>query len=79
MLTYPLLDGIGITAGEHMENLQGADSKENWLWRTYGQGIMDAKKLQPDRKFRLIHRYHQTAQSKEIPSMRSRTTRTPLN
>jgi hypothetical protein len=57
------LDGIGITAGEHMEELKGADSKENWLWKTYGQGILDAKKLQPDRKFRLIQRYHQTGQS----------------
>lgn len=63
VLTYPQLDGIGMTAGEHMEELKGADSKENWLWKTYGQGIMDAKKLEPDRKFLLIHRYHQTAQS----------------
>ena len=63
VLTYPLLDGIGITAGEHMEDLKGADSKENWLWKTYGQGILDAKKLQPERRFRLIHRYHQTGQS----------------
>ncbi len=63
VLTYPLLDGIGITAGEHMEELKGDDSKENWLWKTYGQGILDAKKLQPERKFRLIHRYHQTGQS----------------
>jgi hypothetical protein len=63
VLTYPDLDGIGMTAGEHMEELKGADSRENWLWRTYGRGIMDAKKLQPDRKFRLIHRYHQTVQS----------------
>ena len=32
VLTYPLLDGIGMTAGEHMENLKGRrPSKENWL------------------------------------------------
>jgi hypothetical protein len=70
VLTYPLLDGIGITAGEHMEELKGADSKENWLWRTYGQGILDAKKLQPDRQFRLIHRYHQTAQSEILEAFK---------
>jgi hypothetical protein len=70
VLTYPLLDGIGITAGEQMENLKGADSKESWLWRTYGEGIMDAKKLQPGRKFRLIHRYHQTAQSEILDAFK---------
>jgi hypothetical protein len=70
VLTYPLLDGIGITAGEHMEDLKGADSKENWLWKTYGQGILDAKKLEPDRKFRLIHRYHQTAQSEILDAFK---------
>jgi hypothetical protein len=70
VLTYPLLDGIGITAGEQMQNLKGADSKENWLWRTYGQGIMDARKLQPDRKFRFIHRYHQTAQSEILDAFK---------
>ncbi len=73
VLTYPLLDGIGITAGEHMEELKGADSKENWLWKTYGQGILDAKKLQPDRKFRLIHRYHQTVQSEILDAFKDYT------
>jgi hypothetical protein len=58
VLTYPDLDGIGITAGEQM----GKDpkGKEQWLWRTYGEGIMDAKKLAPERKVRLIHRFHMT-------------------
>ncbi len=73
VLTYPLLDGIGITAGEHMEDLKGADSKENWLWKTYGQGILDAKKLEPDRKFRLIHRYHQTGQSEIMEAFKDYT------
>jgi hypothetical protein len=62
VLTYPMLDGIGITAGEQMENRQDEFSKEKWLWKTYGEGIRDALKLQPERKFRLIHRFHQTAQ-----------------
>jgi hypothetical protein len=70
VLTYPDLDGIGITAGEHMEERKGEFSKEDWLWKTYGQGIMDAKKLQPGRKFRLIHRYHQTAQSEILEAFK---------
>ena len=70
VLTYPLLAGIGITAGEHMENRGDEFSKEKWLWKTYGEGIRDALKLQPDRKFRLIHRYHQTAQSEIMSAWR---------
>ncbi|MBM3334112.1 carbohydrate-binding family 6 protein [Candidatus Sumerlaeota bacterium] len=62
VLTYPLLAGIGITAGEHMENRKDEFSKEKWLWKTYGEGIRDALRLQPGRAFRLIHRYHQTGQ-----------------
>ncbi len=58
VLTYPDLDGIGITAGEQMK--EDAKSKERWLWRTYGEGIMDARKLAPERKIRLIHRFHMT-------------------
>ncbi len=61
VLTYPLLNGIGITAGEHMEERQDEFSKEQWLWNTYGRGIMDAMKVQPDHHVRLIHRYHQTS------------------
>ncbi len=63
VLTYPLLDGIGITAGEHMEERKDAFNKEAWLWKTYGEGVRDAQNLQPGRNIRLIHRYHQTAQS----------------
>jgi hypothetical protein len=60
--TYPLLAGIGITAGENMPN--NADfTKEQWLWATYGEGVRDALKDTPERIFNLIHRYHQTAQS----------------
>ena len=60
VLTYPLLAGIGITAGEEMTDRTGEFAKEPWLWKTYGEGIRDALKLQPGREFRLIHRYHQT-------------------
>jgi hypothetical protein len=61
LLTYPLLAGFGITAGENMQNLKGDLSNEKWLWKTYGEGISDVKKLQPDRTVRLIHRFHQTS------------------
>lgn len=61
VLTYPHLAGIGITAGENMrENTDDKYSKEQWLWKTYGEGIRDAQKKQPDRNVRLIHRFHQT-------------------
>lgn len=63
ILTYPLLAGFGITAGEQMQNRRDKISKEKWLWETYGEGIRDAKKLQPNRNVRLIHRYHQTGQA----------------
>ncbi len=62
--TYPLLAGMGITAGENMKSKQGQFDHEAWLWQTYGEGIRDALKAQPSRKFRLIHRYHQTAQQR---------------
>ncbi len=61
ILTYPLLAGIGITSGENMPVKDGEFSKEKWLWKTYGEGIRDALKLQPKRQFRLIHRAHQTS------------------
>uniref|UniRef100_Q01ZD6 Carbohydrate-binding family 6 protein n=1 Tax=Solibacter usitatus (strain Ellin6076) TaxID=234267 RepID=Q01ZD6_SOLUE len=71
ILTYPLLAGIGITAGEHMQNRKDEFASEKWLWRTYGLGIMDAKKLQPARSVRLIHRYHQTVQSEILDAFQS--------
>ena len=60
--TYPLLAGLGITAGEGMPEGDFKNiSKEQWLWKTYGEGIRDGLKGTPDRKFRLIHRFHMTA------------------
>ena len=65
--TYPLLRGIGLTAGENMGEVRmysgGVDSfdaKENWLFATYGQGTLDAARAEPDRRFRLIHRQHES-------------------
>jgi hypothetical protein len=60
VLTYPDLDGIGITAGENMAGNKSKYSNEEWLWKTYGLGIKDALGKQPGRKVRLIHRFHQT-------------------
>lgn len=68
--TYPLLAGIGITAGENMNSRQGPFDHEQWLWRTYGEGIRDALKDEPNRKFRLIHRYHQTSQASAIDAFK---------
>jgi hypothetical protein len=65
--TYPLLAGIGLTAGENMGEVRmysgGVDSfdaKENWLFATFGQGVLDAARAEPRRRFRLIHRQHES-------------------
>ncbi len=62
---YPLLKGIGITAGEGMDNKQTDEyENERWLWRAYGEGINDGLKDTPNRDFRLIHRFHWASMSK---------------
>ncbi len=58
--TYPLLAGIGITAGENMGRGDKRLTVEQWLWQTYGEGVRDALADQPGRSFRLIHRFHMT-------------------
>ena len=63
VLTYPLLAGFGITAGENMGGKNEKYTNEQWLWKTYGLGIADALQKQPGRKIRLIHRFHQTGLS----------------
>lgn len=68
--TYPLLAGIGITAGEHMQDLPGEFSKEQWLAKTYGEGVRDALKTEPGRQFRMIHRYHQSGQDSILDAFR---------
>lgn len=61
VLTYPLLAGFGITAGENMRNRKDEYASEKFLWKTYGLGVADAKKIQPWREVRMIHRYHMTS------------------
>jgi len=65
ILTYPDLAGIGITAGENMapRDTTLKVSIEEWLWKTYGEGINDALNIQSGRDFKLIHRIHDTAMS----------------
>ncbi|WP_111708208.1 hypothetical protein [Lutibacter citreus] len=60
LLTYPNVKGIGVTAGEHMKDVAGDYTREQWIWETYGQGILDAKKEQPNRKINFIHRVWNT-------------------
>ncbi|RXP62694.1 carbohydrate-binding family 6 protein [Lutibacter sp. HS1-25] len=60
ILTYPDLAGIGLTAGENMEDRDDEFDREKWLWNTYGQGVEDAKKEQPEREVKFIHRYWQS-------------------
>lgn len=60
LLTYPDLRGVGVTTGE---NMHGASSqaKEDWVFKTYGQGVLDVAKEQPNRQIRFIHRQHQAS------------------
>ena len=56
--TYPLLAGIGLTVGENMGEAS-FQAKENWALATYGQGVLDAARAQPQRQIRFIHRQHE--------------------
>ncbi|HYW78528.1 MAG TPA: hypothetical protein VE890_03090 [Thermoguttaceae bacterium] len=55
--TYPDLAGIGLTTGENMPGMD-FQAKEDWALATYGQGVLDAARDQPDRKITFIHRQH---------------------
>lgn len=59
ILTYPDLAGLGITAGEQMQKRTDEFSKEQWLWKTYGEGVRDALARTPGRSVRMVHRQHQ--------------------
>ena len=74
--TYPLLAGMGVTAGEQMRGSgRGMPSRQEWLRQAYGEGIRDALADEPDRRFRLIHRFHQTAIGLAKPASSRRTPR----
>jgi hypothetical protein len=56
--TYPQIDGIGVSAGEHVDDeTDWGIGIEDWLHRTYGLGVRDALKADPDRPFRCIFRH----------------------
>jgi hypothetical protein len=64
--TYPLLAGVGVTAGENMGGLDDP-GKEQWCWDTFGRGVQDAVAnaqnpaspyYNSNRVIRLIHRAH---------------------
>jgi len=59
--TYPQIDGIGVTAGEHVDRkrVQKVGGIEQWLWQTYGRAVMDVTRENPDRQIRFIFRQHQ--------------------
>ena len=58
--TYPDLAGIGLTPGENMRK-HSMEQKEEWVFETYGKGVLDAVAEDPDRKIMFIHRQHDTA------------------
>jgi len=58
-ISYPDLAGIGLTTGENMHGAS-VEEKEDWAFDAYARGVMDAATEQPERKFKFIHRQHQT-------------------
>ena len=57
MRTYPLLAGIGITAGE---NMYRDDTDIPFIGRCYGRAVREMMTEQPGRDFRLIQRMQNT-------------------
>lgn len=58
-IEYPDLKGIGLTTGENMPH-SDFEEKEQWALETYGQGILDAAREQPNREIVFVHRQHMT-------------------
>lgn len=56
--TYPQIDGIGVSAGEHVNRRkQRKIGIEDWLYRTYGLGVLDTLKEDQGRRLRFIFRH----------------------
>lgn len=55
--TYPDLTGFGVTAGENMGDISKEETAR-WTWATYGQGLYDYAKANPQREIVFVHRYH---------------------
>jgi len=62
LLTYPNVTVMGVTAGEFLDTKQkGKYAIENWLANTFGEGMMDAQKVNPTIKnTTLVFRQHYT-------------------
>jgi len=74
LLTYPQIAGIGVTAGENADwYAEGEHSIENFIFNTFGRGIMDVKEQQPDRKIRFIFRRHVTEHKKVTKAFKNYT------
>ena len=58
--TYPDLAGIGLTPGENMRK-HSQEKKEEWVFDTYGKGVLEAVAEDPDREIIFIHRQHDTS------------------
>ncbi|MHC4313794.1 MAG: hypothetical protein ACYSW3_15155 [Planctomycetota bacterium] len=70
--TYPQVDGIGVTAGEHVDRqrVKNVGGIERWLWLTYGQAVMDVKRANPERQLRFIFRQHQASLGKIVDAFK---------
>ena len=68
VLTYPDLAGIGISPSDNFSKEATSADKEEWVYRTFGLGLLDAVASQPDRKITFIHRNHNI----EVDSMVSK-------
>lgn len=62
--TYPLLAGMGITAGEGFGEATD-EEEEDWLFATYGKAILDLRDAFPEREIEFVHRVW-WADTKEI-------------
>jgi len=78
IISYPLLKGIGITAGENMSWGKDVVTDEHFLYDSYGQGINDALALEPNRTFRLIHRTIQSNVNEMKAAFSGLNSRCPL-
>lgn len=58
LATYPDIAGFGITVGEKMGTHNNRE-KEEWVWDTYGMGMLEYAQANPNRELVFIHRQHQ--------------------
>ena len=54
--TYPLLTGLGVSAGENFGDATFAQ-REEWLYATFGEALWDYYREDPGRDITFIHRY----------------------